>query len=104
MTVSNFLAQGDILLVAVTDTSADLKAKPSITVAEGEVTGHHHVLEATSDETELLSDVDAEFVRIMGANALLTHPEHDDITVPPGTYKVVRQFEYHHGESIRVQD
>lgn len=87
--------QGDVLLVAIADVPQGTKLKKSkrIRVAEGEATGHAHVLEPTEDATFLV-DVDAEFVRIMGANGLLVHDEHTAIEIPEGDYRVVRQREY----------
>lgn len=96
-------AQGDILLVVIDKAPNALKKQQRVTVAEGEITGHHHVLEAT-EGASVLTDTDAEFVRIMGASGLLTHPEHDTITLPPGDYQVIRQREYAYGEERQVQD
>lgn len=96
--------QGDVLLVAEKiPEGTKLRKRRRVVLAEGEVTGHAHVLEAPA-ETEVFTDVDAEFVRIMGANGLLVHEEHSTIEVPPGDYKVVRQREYHPEEIRRVAD
>lgn len=88
--------QGDVLLVAVPiDEGRKLRASPRVRVAEGEATGHAHVLEPSLGGAVLTdADVDVEFVRIMGANGLLVHDEHTTIELPPGDYQVVRQREY----------
>lgn len=96
--------QGDVLLVATTiPEGTKLRKQKTVRVAEGEVTGHAHVIEAP-DSTEVMTDVDVEFVRIMGANGLLVHEEHSTIALPPGDYKVVRQREYHPEEIRQVAD
>lgn len=96
--------QGDVLLVATEiPDGVELKPLPRVRVAEGEVTGHAHVVEKP-DAGEVLTDVDAEFVRIMGANGLLTHQEHSTIELPPGDYQVVRQREYAPDETRTVAD
>jgi hypothetical protein len=96
--------QGDVLLVAAKiPEGTKLRKQKKVRVAEGEVTGHAHVIEA-SDEVEVMTDVDVEFVRIMGANGLLVHEEHSTIELPPGDYKVVRQREYHPEEIRQVAD
>jgi len=96
--------QGDVLLVASKIPEGTKLAKRSrVRVAEGEATGHAHVLEPTEDATVLV-DVDAEFVRIMGANGLLVHDEHTAIAIPEGDYQVVRQREYAPEENRFVAD
>lgn len=96
--------QGDVLLVAAEiPEGTRLKKKARVRVAEGEVTGHAHMLEREEGAT-ISVDVDAEFLRIMGANGLLTHEEHETIQVPPGEYRVVRQREYAPEEIRRVAD
>ncbi len=87
--------QGDVLIVAAEIPAGTKLARRGkrIRVAEGEATGHAHVLEPTEDATVLV-DVDVESVRIMGANGLLVHDEHTAIEIPEGDYRVVRQREY----------
>jgi len=82
-----------------------------IILAEGEVTGHHHALYggATLFRDDALaravpSDLYIGSLAISGGAANLTHPEHDTILLPPGSYEVRRQREYHAGEARRVQD
>lgn len=96
--------QGDVLLVeqAIPE-NVKLDKRKRVRLAEGEVTGHAHVLEAPA-EAEILTDVDAEFVRIMGANGLLVHDEHSTIEVPPGDYRKVLQREYTPEEIRQVAD
>lgn len=96
--------QGDVLLVAApAPPDVKLRRRRSVRVAEGEATGHAHVLEPAAGAT-VLTDVDVEFVRIMGANGLLVHDEHTAIELPPGDYRVVRQREYAPEEIRLVAD
>lgn len=96
--------QGDVLLVEVEKLPRrKLRAQQRVRVAEGEATGHAHVLEPT-EGGQVLTDLDVEFVRIMGANGLLVHEEHTAIAVPPGDYRVTRQREYAPDETRLVAD
>ncbi len=86
-----YLRQGDILFKKV-DEQVEGKEVKKLVIAEGEVTGHHHVLVAEANS------------KIMGnrtkftltGKAKLTHPEHDTIPFEPGTYVVIneREFDY----------
>lgn len=96
--------QGDVVLVPCEiPVDAALKPRRRVVVAEGEVTGHAHVIESPA-EGEVLTDTDAEFIRIMGANGLLKHDEHTAIELPPGDYRRVIQREYSLEETRLVAD
>jgi hypothetical protein len=101
--------QGDVLLIPV-DTIPDgatrARRSKTIRLAEGEVTGHHHVLEALdAKDVELLivpgdvEEMNRVFLNVM-TEVELTHPEHDTITVQPGKYETqhkgagIKQMEY----------
>jgi hypothetical protein len=85
--------QGDVLLVgAEAALRPKLRRVERARLAEGEATGHAHVLERTPG-AELLEG-DSDFVRIVGAACLLVHQEHGSIEIPPGDYRVVRQRVY----------
>jgi hypothetical protein len=92
--------QGDVLLIAVDAIPA--RAVPvardqgEVVLAYGEVTGHRHAIAEPHAELLTLPDEEIErrFLRIVGEQAQLTHEEHDSITLPPGSYQVVRQREY----------
>lgn len=101
--------QGDLLFLKLEDGPdwfLGCEPRRSIVVAEGEVTGHKHVLQLGErlgiEPTELMTDDGLEFFRIVGANGVLTHPEHSTIEMPPGDYKLVRQREYEPGHAPRV--
>lgn len=91
--------QGDILLVPVKELPDGLtevpRANGAIVLAEGEATGHLHVIEAPEARflAADLADIEGRFLEVE-AEVALTHPEHDTITVEPGRYEVRRQREY----------
>lgn len=88
--------QGDVLLIPV-DKIPDTKLKTlkRATLAFGEVTGHHHTIHdgAVGLAEEATAAGLADFIAVE-KEAVLTHQEHDPITVPTGNYEVVRQTEY----------
>ena len=92
--------QGDVLLIAVDAIPGRAVPVPrdqgEIVLAYGEVTGHRHAI--TEPRAELLAlpdqEIERRFLRVVGVQARLLHEEHDTITVPPGSYQVVRQQEY----------
>jgi hypothetical protein len=92
--------QGDVLLIAVDAIPGGAVPVPrdqgEVVLAYGEVTGHRHAIAESHAELLALPDQEIErrFLRIVGAAARLRHEEHDTITVPPGSYQVVRQREY----------
>jgi len=87
------IRQGDILLIPVDDTPpSSAQVANRIVLAEGEMTGHNHVLTADTiitwgDLLRVVSD-DAGYIR---------HEDHDpepvQVIVPGQTYRIVRQSE-----------
>lgn len=87
--------QGDVLLVSVTETPKGTRVKPRtgrIVLAEGEITGHAHTVDAAHAE---LIDASPEgvFLRVMEPTSL-EHQEHRAIRLLPGSYQVLTQREY----------
>jgi len=97
--------QGDVLLVEESVTVLGEAIPPregQNVLAEGEATGHAHTIDArmatmyrTAAGIVLLAVV---------KEALLKHQEHQEINIPPGTYRVVRQREYSPEEIHNVAD
>lgn len=84
--------QGDVLLVPVARVEGRKSpSKKRIVLAEGEVTGHAHSVSAKDAEL-FVSEVET-YLRVRSETDV-THQEHSPITLPPGSYKVVRQREY----------
>lgn len=102
MIVSKQARQGDVLLTRKTS-SPEGKKIESLTVAEGERTGHHHAfLENVAlfrdDGTSSLTAV------VAPGGASLAHQEHTTIAFSEGRFEVRRQRQYMAGMSVRVED
>lgn len=98
--------QGDVLLIPTKTIPNSLKRTKRVTLALGEVTGHHHsILDGNAvgyadDENSL-----AKYVEVKSPKgAALTHQEHDTIVLPEGNYRVVGQVEYTPQGISRVAD
>ena len=74
-------------------------------LARGEFSGHSHRLE-TLDAAELYELEEGKMVLIVGENGVsIIHEEHEEITLPKGTYEVTIDREYTgEGEERRVTD
>lgn len=94
--------QGDVLLIEQDIPRSWLPVRLSkvardagrLVLAYGEVTGHAHVIDAPEAEATLLSDKDNQRFLQLVADATLVHEEHDAISVPKGTYRVVQQEQF----------
>jgi len=89
------IRHGDIPFYEVEKTTGEvLKHNGSFTVAEGEATGHHHVLTVANPSDMTVQDAGGNTYYItLKTEAQLTHPEHGTLTVPPGTYRTGRERE-----------
>ena len=107
--------QGDVGVEAITELPEGLEWKPARTavLAEGEVTGHFHVVTCTekmggkTDGTEFpleVAEKDGTMYLRIAEPLPLKHAEHATITLEPGTYKVQRQREYHPDAPRQVLD
>lgn len=101
--------QGDVLLVPidrVPETAAPVRPhRRGLVLAEGEVTGHAHVIAGSGAELLGEESSDRAFLRVLEeAGVALTHEEHATILVPPGIFEVRRQREYTPAEIRRVTD
>jgi len=97
--------QGDVLVRPIQKLPDGVKKSKvkRVVLAEGEVTGHcHEILDV--ENVELLQDADGNLYLDVKEPAELTHQEHSTITIPPGTYEIVRQREYSPEEIRRVAD
>ena len=89
-------------------------------IAEGEATGHAHAFNMTNNpgvDITLWHRISSYgrkvgggstpgAMRIKGGDAVLTHEEHNAITIPPGEYEItqVREFDYLRRETRTVVD
>jgi len=86
--------QGDVLIMPVRNIPNNLVKTAKLTLAFGEVTGHHHsiydgAVGYADDENNL-----TEYFEVINDEASLTHQEHDTIKIPKGKYRKVIQVEY----------
>src|SRR3990167_10156097 len=94
--------QGDILIKKVNGIKG--KKLNHLTLAVGEVTGHHHTI--TDGEAELYEYEGTLFLRVVSEEATLTHQEHNVITLPKGDYEIgiVKEYDHLTDEIRKVQD
>lgn len=110
--------QGDVLVIEVDKIPSDAKKITNndgkVTLAFGEVTGHHHSFEIANNQRpnvigysttrkaqrtnvrEIATPTRGELASYIEVTeeSRLTHQEHTAHVIPPGTYKVIRQVEY----------
>lgn len=67
----------------------------SFVLAEGEATGHRHVISVPSvDDMEVFRTPSGGLYMRLKTEGTVTHEEHGPITIAPGTYRVDREREY----------
>ena len=62
----------------------EVQHKGSFVLAEGEHTGHKHVV--TSEKMKIFQDASGRYVLQFGSPAKIAHEEHTTITLQPGIY------------------
>lgn len=102
-----FIQQGDVKIISA-KIPASAKAKKNhargVVLAEGETTGHAHVITKTNDAV-LLEDNGAMYLRVL-RETVVEHEEHKQITVPAGDYSVsiVQEYDHFSEEAKSVRD
>lgn len=104
------IRHGDVILVpseVPPGTKPVRRVRGRLVLAEGEATGHAHVIEDA--DARLVCAEEAEELRMWllveaAAPVALTHEEHATLLVPPGTYEVRRAREYTPEEIRTVAD
>ena len=87
------IQQGDCLLVklnSLPEGKLKIINKGRCILAEGEHTGHAHIVE--DDEAELIAIGETMLLKL-GNQTILTHQEHGPITLEPGIYQIGRVVE-----------
>jgi hypothetical protein len=79
--------------------------KPSCVLAEGETTGHKHLLTASEGNVLLIESHGERFLQL-DRPATLTHEEHKTIQVNIGIYEILqeREFDYLEHTTVPVID
>jgi hypothetical protein len=89
----NKIQQGDVLfrLVTLPKGKQTVLAKKRCVLAEGEHTGHAHVVE--DDEAELVQ-IGEKILLTLTKEATVKHEEHKPVTLSPGIWEIGRVKEY----------
>ena len=94
---------GDVFLDRIQKSPRRATKLPHCILAEGELTGHTHYI-AESKDAELFELGEERYLHVVGKQVSLLHPEHDEIKLPRGIYRVWFQREYSPKETRRVID
>ncbi len=84
------MRQGDVLLLSVKQSEGQKLSH--LILAEGEVTGHRHQI--SDGQAELYEKGGNLYLHVLSETALLTHEEHQEVSVPQGNWMVRIQREY----------
>ena len=102
---------GDVIINQITKEEYDNLSglpKSNLTIAYGEVTGHHHTLKARPGTAQVLVSPETQEATAFRVDQKteLTHQEHKTISIPKGYYRVEFEKEYEPLEqtSTRVYD
>lgn len=102
--LKTIVRQGDVMLERIDKLPAELKKQPPVNgrviLAYGEVTGHHHSIDADAADWWKVDNEPDQFVTVKEPTELV-HQEHSAIPLAPGNYRVRRQREYS-PEAIRT--
>lgn len=93
---------GDVVVKVGVAVPKEAKKLSHLVLAEGEVTGHRHVI--TEGEATLYEHDGKLYLRVESQTALLTHEEHKPLALPRGDYEIQRQREYEPSGWRNVQD
>lgn len=89
--------QGDVLIKEIAGIPlGDRRKRKAGEILEGEATGHiHRLAEEDLAGAEVLEVGDGLFLSVSNEGGVsIVHDEHSTLTIPPGTYEIVRQREY----------
>ena len=95
--MDNIYRHGDVLIKEIDSIPKSAKKIAGATLAEGEVTGHHHTITSGTVQLYAPSTVTKDavkYVKVTSKTAELTHQEHKPISLPQGTYAVTGEREY----------
>lgn len=100
---------GDVLLKRIKELpegAKELQRGKSVTIAEGEATGHHHTLYGSVPNAVILRGFDERrYVEIIEP-VELRHQEHSTLSIEPGCYEIgiEREYDYFEESMRRVVD
>lgn len=107
--MKNIYRHGDISLHETTDIEKGeiIKHKGSFVLAEGETTGHKHLITVPDIADMVVTKLaDGSAILSLKSDGLLTHEEHKTIKVKKGVYKIQneREFDYFQKATRKVLD
>ena len=82
---------GDVLVIRTHRIPKTAKLLNHLVLAEGEVTGHAHVVHGDASLYEMNGLL---YLKVHNDEAFLKHEEHDPINLPKGSYLIRKQREY----------
>lgn len=91
MKIGDFIRQGDVALVMISDMPSNLIEKDKI-LALGETSGHKH--QFVSPQVQVFADRQGNQFVDVKERAMLQHEEHAHLQVPIGKFRVVLQREF----------
>ena len=100
------IRQGDVLLNPINKLPPDavkIRRRKTITLAEGELTGHSHTVEASVRDVETYESGGELYLKVNTTQSL-RHQEHAELAIDPGLYVVRRQTEVWMDEVRQVAD
>ena len=102
--------QGDIPILQINEKFVKkINFKPlkkDLVVAEGEATGHRHIVKV-AEPTKVLfgEDENGKYLKVLKGQAVIEHNTHQKQIIPQGIWFVGSQYEYDEVEALRrVQD
>ncbi len=100
-----YIRHGDINLHKVSKIEGEIiKHNGSYVVAEGETTGHKHVLKVKDKEDLIIKkDSKGNFYFELLSDGEISHEEHKTLVIPKGIYKEVREREVDHFKGLTRQ-
>jgi hypothetical protein len=97
------IRHGDLLLMKVDSVPKDASVLNTLTLAEGEATGHHHTItsgQALIYAPATVTDDVAKYIEVKSKTAELTHQEHKPVELTQGAYKLSIEREYNPTDKV----
>lgn len=97
---NNHYRHGDLILGRSSEEVSGMEkvASRTFVLAEGETTGHKHVIASETGTVDIYRSGSGEIYVAIDGKASVSHDEHSTIEIPSGTYKLGRQREYDYFE------
>lgn len=90
--MNNIYRHGDLFFRPVKNIEGvEVEHRGSFVLAEGETTGHKHVI--TAERMEIVQAPNGRCYLELGSEARVSHEEHKTIVIPPGKYEVGHEQE-----------